>query len=223
MLITIPDLLDATELEAVGAALRRGRYVDGALSAGRDARGAKRNQEFDASDEAYSALNDIVMTRLVRHPLYLRSALPARIAAPIYARYTPGMSYGEHIDDPIMGAAGARYRSDISITVFLSSPGDYVGGELRIESAEGSIDIKLPAGHAVLYPSSRYHAVRPVETGERLVAITWVQSLVRSAEQRDILASLDRARQSLRERGEQEARRDIDLAYANLFRLWAEP
>ena len=83
MLVTIPDLLDSTELEAIGSALRRGTYVDGKLSAGKHARANKRNQELAADQDAYSALNDVVMTRLVKHPLYLQTAMPRRICAPI--------------------------------------------------------------------------------------------------------------------------------------------
>ena len=221
MIVTIPDLLDSTELGAVRAELRRGRFVDGRLSAGRDAAAGKRNEELEAAEDAYRALNDVVMTRLVRHPRYLQSALPARIAAPIYARYTAGMAYDAHIDDPIMGPPGARYRSDIAITIFLSAPDDYAGGELRIEAPQGPVTFKLPAGHALLYPANSYHAVAPVESGERLVAITWVQSHVRRADQREILVELDRARELLTD-ADGDARRKLDLCYANLFRLWAE-
>ena len=221
MIVTIPDLLDPTELDAVCSVLRQGRFVDGRLSAGRDAAAGKHNEELAADADRLAALNDVVMTRLVRHPRYLQTALPARIAAPIYARYTAGMAYDEHIDDPIMGPPGARYRSDIAITVFLSAPDDYTGGELQIESAQGTSAYKLSAGHALLYPASHYHAVAPVESGERLVAITWVQSHVRRADQREILANLDDARQLLAA-ADGDARRKLDLCYANLFRLWAE-
>lgn len=220
MLVTIPDLLNPTELEAVRSVLRQSRFVDGRLSAGRDASLRKSNQELEPGQEAYAALNDVVMTRLVQHPRYLQAAMPAKISAPIYARYTEGMKYGGHIDDPVMGPPNSRYRSDISITVFLSQPDEYVGGELRIESSAGVSEFKLPAGHALLYPSTSYHSVEPVEAGERLVAITWVQSFIRRGDQREILVQLDQARDLLS--SELEARRKLDLCYANLFRLWAE-
>ena len=120
-----------------------------------------------------------------------------------------------------MASSPMHYRSDIAITVFLSDPDDYAGGELRIEAPQGPVTYKLPAGHALLYPANSYHAVAPVESGERLVAITWVQSHVRRADQREILADLDRARELLSD-ADGEARRRLDLCYANLFRLWAE-
>jgi PKHD-type hydroxylase len=222
MLITIPDLLNSTQHEAVCSVLRQGEFVDGRLSAGKTARAAKNNLELAADQERYEALNNVVMTQLLRHPDYLQAAMPARLSAPIYARYTAGMEYGGHIDDPIMGPPQSRYRSDISITVFLNGPDEYDGGELCIESTQGTSEIKLPAGHAVLYPSTSYHSVRQVSSGERLVAVTWVQSYIRRADQREILLRLDRARQSLAGQDNAFAHRQIDLCYANLFRLWAE-
>ena len=222
MLVTIPDLLDTAQLEAVTSVLLQSRFVDGKLSAGNYASGGKNNTELETSGETFDALNNVVMTRLVQHPLYLQTALPAKICAPIYARYTAGMAYAGHIDDAIMGPPNARYRSDISITVFLNSPDEYEGGELRIESSQGDTRFKLPAGYALLYPSTSLHAVEEVTAGERLVAVTWVQSHIRRADQREILVQLDRARQALAQSGPEAAFRQVDLSYANLFRMWAE-
>lgn len=222
MLVTIPDLLSPTELDAIRPVLEQNRFVDGAGSAGRTARAGKRNLELNAPADTFAALNNVVMTRLVQHPTYLQCALPAKICAPIYARYTPGMKYDGHIDDPLMGPPDGRYRSDISITVFLNEPEAYAGGELQVDTETGRNAFKLPAGHALLYPSTFYHSVAEVTKGERLVAVTWVQSLVRRADQRDILLQLDRARQALATSAEQEAFRRVDIAYANLFRQWAE-
>lgn len=222
MLVEIPALLDDRQIEAVCSVLRRGEFVDGRLSAGDRAAASKNNQELAPTADSFEALNNVVMTQLVQHPVYLQAALPSKICAPIYARYTAGMEYGAHIDDPVMGPPGARYRSDIAITVFLNAPGEYQGGELSIETSAGSREIKLPAGHAVLYPAGSYHAVKPVSAGERLVALAWVQSLVRRADQREILVRLSRAREALEEK-DTEALQCIDLCYANLFRMWAEP
>jgi PKHD-type hydroxylase len=236
MVVTIPDLLTPAKLEAVCAVLRQGQFIEGRLSAGKDAKHKKNNLELgaisngagnnDAGDngagERYDALNDVVMSALVQHSDYLQSALPARIGAPIYARYLEGMEYGGHIDDPIMGVAGARYRSDISISIFLNDPGEYDGGELCIETTGGSQSYKLAAGSALLYPSTCYHAVKPVTAGERLVAVTWVQSHVRSADQREILWQLDQARALLGGDTDSASYHKVNLCYANLFRMWAE-
>ena len=222
MLVKIPDLINPTQLEAVCSVLRQGNFVDGRLSAGKHARANKNNQELAPTQDTFEALNNVVMTQLVQHPLYLQTAMPARICAPIYARYTSGMEYGGHIDDPVMGPMDSRYRSDISISIFLNPPDEYEGGELCIESSQGSSEIKLPAGHAILYPSTSYHSVKPVTAGERLVAVTWVQSYIRRADQREILVQLDQARESLALENDNPAFKRVELCYANLFRMWAE-
>jgi PKHD-type hydroxylase len=222
MVVTIPDLLTPIQLEALCSVLRQGEFVDGKLSAGNDARSSKNNLELDADSERYAALNNVVMTALVQHPDYLQTAMPAKISAPIYARYLTGMEYGGHIDDPIMGAPGARYRSDLSISVFLNPPEEYEGGELCIETPAGSQAYKLAAGSALLYPSTCYHSVTPLVSGERLVAVTWVQSHIRRADQRGILLQLDQARAELAGDSNVESYHKLNLCYANLFRMWAD-
>ena len=222
MLVKIPDLLNSTQLDAVCSVLRQGNFVDGKLSAGRHAQVNKKNQELAPEQETFDALNNVVMTQLVQHPVYLQTAMPAKICAPIYARYTSGMEYGGHIDDPVMGPVNSRYRSDISISIFLNPPEEYEGGELCIESSQGNSDFKLPAGHAILYPSTSFHSVKPVISGERLVAVTWVQSYIRRADQREILVQLDKARESLAREEDNPAFKRVELCYANLFRMWAE-
>jgi PKHD-type hydroxylase len=121
-----------------------------------------------------------------------------------------------------MGPPDARYRSDIAISIFLNGPQEYEGGELCIETAQGNIEIKLPAGHAILYPSTSYHSVNKVTSGERLVAVCWVQSYIRRADQREILLQLNRARESLANDVDSTAYQQLNLSYANLFRMWAE-
>ena len=221
MLIKLPAVLSQTPIAAVQYVLHQGKYVDGKLSAGANAQKNKANPELAASDDQFEALNNVVMSEFVKHPLYLNSTLPVKISLPIYARYTRGMSYGYHIDDPVMGGT-ARYRSDVSITIFLNDPDDYDGGELCIDSNYGSNEFKLPAGHALLYPSSSRHAVKTVTRGERLVAVAWVQSMIRNPDQRQILFQLYQAREALRSQSTGEAYRHIDDSYTNLVRLWAE-
>ena len=222
MLVQVPALLDRSQLEVVSQLLSGARFQDGGLSAGHAARGVKNNQELSLSDERLQALNRIVMGRLIAHPTYLNAALPHRVAAPFYARYVPGMFYGEHVDDPVMGS-GDRYRSDISITVFLSDRDAYEGGELVIETAFGERKVKLPAGDAILYPSSSLHRVTEVTRGERLVAVTWVQSLVRDPARRALLYELSLARDALLQKDPEagETQR-VHAAHANLVRMWAE-
>ncbi len=222
MLIRIAHLLSKQQLERVQALLSQARFVDGKLSAGLAAGRVKNNEEAASNQAQIEALNNIVMGHLIRHQVYKNAALPHRVAAPFYARYTPGMYYGDHVDDPIMGSE-ERYRSDISITVFLNEPWLYEGGELVIRSSFGEHKVKYEAGDAVMYPSSSLHRVNEVARGERLVAVTWVQSLVRDPMKREILYELSRAREKmLRSTPKAAETAHVDTAYVNLVRMWAE-
>jgi PKHD-type hydroxylase len=223
MLVTVQGVLDQADLRNVRALLAGASFVDGRLSAGTAARRVKHNEELAPGSGVVEALNRVVMGRLVQHPTYRLAALPHRVAVPFYARYVAGMAYGDHVDDPVMGPAGGRYRSDVSVTVFLSAPEDYDGGELVIHTAFGPRSVKLPAGDAVLYPSSSLHRVAEVTRGERLVAVTWLQSLVRDPLRRELLYDLGLARETLlRDNpGSDDAAR-VDRSYVNLVRMWAE-
>ena len=222
MLITIPSILPPERLQSVYSILKDAPFVNGSLSAGSAAKRVKNNEEVAMNATQINQLNNIVMGSLVANPQYKSAALPHRIAAPFYARYTEGMEYGDHVDDPVMGGAD-RYRSDVSITIFLSKPEDYDGGELVINTSFGEQKVKLNAGDAVMYPSSSLHHVNPVTRGERLVAVTWVQSMVRSAEQRELLYRLNTARENLLTNSpESQESKDVDICYANLVRMWSE-
>ena len=206
----------------ISALLDEARFVDGKLSAGMAAKTVKYNEEVAGNDERVARLNNIVMGALVSHPLYKQAAIPYRVAAPFYARYRPGMTYGDHVDDPIMGK-GEYYRSDVSTTVFLNGPEEYEGGELVVRTAFGEQKIRLAAGDALVYPSASLHHVAEVTAGERIVAVTWAQSMIRDAARRELLYGLNQARESLlRKDPEAEESKQVDIAYANLFRMWAE-
>lgn len=222
MLLQIPQLLDAEAIERLQRLLAGAPFVDGRLSAGMAAQRVKANEEVAANAAQIQQLNHILMQRLLGNDRYQRAALPLRVAAPFYARYAPGMHYGDHVDDPVMGNPD-RYRSDVSVTVFISDPADYDGGELMIETSFGERSVKLPAGDAVLYPASSRHRVAEVTRGERLVAVTWVQSMVRDAYRRELLFGLSEARETLlRESPDQPATKQVDQSYVNLLRMWAE-
>lgn len=223
MLVTIPDILDRQRIEFVQSVLKNARFVDGKLSAGMAAKRVKHNEELQADDNQLEQLNNIVMGNLVKHPTFQSAALPVKIASPFYARYRPGMTYGDHVDDPIMGPPQGRYRSDVSTTVFLNDVDEYDGGELVIRTSFGEQSVKLPAGHAIVYPSSSLHHVAEVTRGERLVAVTWSQSMVRDPSQRELLFGLNQARESLLQKHPDDTEtKQVDITYANLFRMWAE-
>ncbi|NNC67601.1 MAG: Fe2+-dependent dioxygenase [Gammaproteobacteria bacterium] len=221
MLVQIKNILGDTELQKIQDLLKTAKFRDGHLSAGMAAQQVKNNLEV-SDEDITSVLNNIVMNNVVRHPVYQQAALPHRIATPFYARYETGMEYGEHIDDPIMGQ-GDRYRSDLAMTIFLNSPDEYKGGELIIQTPFGEQTIKYNAGDAVLYPATTRHRVVKVTSGERLVAVTWVQSLIRDNEQRELLYKLSKTREKmLRKDPDSEDTKCIDSTYVNLVRMWSE-
>ncbi|HWR87425.1 MAG TPA: Fe2+-dependent dioxygenase [Acidiferrobacterales bacterium] len=223
MLLRIPSVLDRSELDVVRRMLAGASFVDGKLSAGQVAKRVKHNQEVDRRAHELEQLNNLVMGKLVQHPVYRSGALPLRVAAPYYARYTSGMQYGDHVDDPIMGADGTLYRSDVSITVFLGDPASYDGGELVVNTPFGEQQVKLPAGDAVMYPSSSLHRVAEVTRGERLVAVTWLQSLVRDPARRELLHELNSVRERmLANTPETEDAKLINKTYVNLVRMWGD-
>lgn len=223
MQLIIENVLDARQLQLARELLQRAPFQDGKLTAGDWAARVKHNEEVPTDAVLVQQINNLVMTPLVRHPRFQAAVLPQRIAAPIYARYRPGMEYGFHVDDPIMGAAQGKYRTDVSFTLFLSSPEEYQGGELEIAGEFGTLCHKLPAGHAIVYPSSSLHRVKPVREGTRLVAISWIQSLIRSPACRQVLYDMNLAREKLAALQARDEAARLDTAYANLFRMWAEP
>ena len=223
MLIEIPGLLNEALLGKMHEVLAGARFVDGRLSAGMAAAKVKQNEEMALDPDKLQLLYRILMSSLGHNSTFKSFVLPNKVADFIFARYQPGMHYGDHVDDPVMGGNGPRFRSDVSMTVFLTPPETYDGGELVIRTAFGDRRVKLNAGDAVVYPSSSLHHVAEVTRGQRLVALTWIQSLVRDAAQRELLYELDQAREHLlRSEPDSEHAKRVDRSYANLLRMWAE-
>jgi PKHD-type hydroxylase len=221
--LCLAGVLDADALHAVRVALAGASFGDGSHTAGWHAGKVKKNLQ---------ATHDIAAQRvqqgLMAHPLFRSAALPARLRTPLFSRYDAGMGYGRHMDDALMAVGGGRsaLRADLAVTVFLSDPASYDGGELVIESAGGTAAYKLEPGQAIVYPATALHRVAEVTRGERLAAVLWVQSLVRDAAQREILFDLDTARRGLWDKADQAATAEFDLVaktYANLLRAWSEP
>lgn len=235
MILCIADVLSADEVKALATQLAGATFEDGKLTAGWHAKLVKNNQQLskDSAGKATS-LQSFVVSALKRHPLFQMAARPKIVRPPILSRYEPGMAYGTHVDNAVMpvgvssdgqvdGQAQSHMRADISLTLFLSDPTAYIGGELVIESTQGEQSFKLPAGAMVLYPSSTLHRVEPVTQGTRLAAVTWVQSMVKDDAKRELLFDLDTARQLIFEKYGKTAEFDlIAKSQSNLLRSWVE-
>ncbi len=222
MLIEIPELLNSAQVEKIHELLAGASFVDGKLTAGMAAAKVKNNEELAMQPELLQRLYRVVMASVGHNATFRNAALPAKVADFIFARYQPGMHYGDHVDDPIMGQ-GPKFRTDVSMTVFLNDPASYDGGELVIRTPFGDQRVKLPAGHAVVYPSASVHRVADVTRGERLVALTWIQSFVRDAARRELLYELNQSREHLlRTDPQSDVTKNVDRSYANLLRMWAD-
>lgn len=219
MNLHLADVLDPATLAAVREALERATWQDGAATAGWHARGVKNNQQAESAEAA-----KLVIDAVSRHPLFRAAVMPAKLKPPIFSRYGTGMSYGVHVDDAFMSAGAELLRTDVAITVFLSDPADYDGGELVVDTASGTHAYKLPAGHAMAYPATTLHRVAEVSRGERHVALLWVQSHVREPAHREMLFDLDTVRRRLFEAAGGRKTAEFDLiakTYANLLRAWS--
>jgi PKHD-type hydroxylase len=223
MLIQIPSVIDQDKLQNIRELLSKTGFVDGRKTAGIMAQRVKHNEEMQANRQQTEYLDHLIMSALANHVTFRDAVLPHQVAQPVIARYTSGMSYGDHIDDPVMGGAGAHFRTDVAVTVFLNEPDQYDGGELVINTAFGEQKIKLNAGDAVTYPASSIHRVNEVTKGERLVAVTWIQSMVRDPGKRELLFELAQAKSSLmKENPDSPTTKQVDHAYVNLIRMWSD-
>lgn len=198
-MIVLPEILTADELALVRGFLADAPFEDGRLTASGTAAAAKQNLQVSRGSDAEgtAALDRLIVAALQRHPLFSAYAWPRRLTAPLYARYTPGMAYGAHVDASLMGQ-DPPVRTDVSLTIFLTDPADYDGGELIIDLGGGAAHaVKLPAGHGFAYPSTAVHLVRPVTRGSREVAVLWAESRCRDPRGREALFDLRAVLQSL--------------------------
>lgn len=223
MIVVIPDILTEPEQQELRTLASAVTFVDGKVTAGFRAKRVKNNEQVGKEADGKQKMQEIVVQALARSPLFRRGAIPHRIRPPLISRYRPGMSYGRHIDDALMGNAFQRERSDVSVTVFINDATEYDGGELRIHSPFGPQEVKLPARYAVIYPSSTLHEVAEVTKGERLVAVTWVQSYVRDERQRQILSDILQIRDRLHTTMPDAPETNLAFGvHANLLRMWSE-
>lgn len=222
MILSVDNVLTPEELDFVTSRLDTTDFVDGKTTAGWHARSVKHNSQLTSKASYAKELTDLVKNAFLRSSLFQIALQPKVIHSMLFSRYEAGMSYGSHVDNALMGNQ-EFWRSDISLTLFLSSPSTYGGGELVIESLEGEHTFKLEAGCAIVYLSSTLHRVEAVSEGVRLAAVAWVQSLVRDPHEREILFELDTARRSIFHKDGKTTEFDlISKSHANLLRKWAD-
>jgi PKHD-type hydroxylase len=205
--------------------LDQAEWVDGRVTAGHQSAQTKDNMQLAETHPAARALGETILAALENNPMFISAALPSRVFPPLFNRYQGGQSFGTHVDNAIrqVGGTAHRIRTDVSATLFLAQPDEYEGGELMVEDTYGVHNIKLPAGHMVLYPSTSLHHVRPVTGGARIAAFFWVQSMVRDDGQRTLLFDLDMAIQRLvADTPDHPSLVPLTGIYHNLLRRWAE-
>ena len=226
MLIAIPGLFDTQGVARLRDVIDAGEWVDGNVTSGPQAALAKANEQLAEDSAAAREAGAMVLEALGASPLFIAAALPLKIFPPLFNRYAGGQHFATHVDNAVRIQRGSefRVRADLSMTVFLEDPDSYDGGELLVEGQFGAQSVKLPAGDAILYPSSSLHKVAPVTRGRRVASFFWIQSMVRDDGARRLLFEMDSAVQRVSAELGQADRSVVELTgvYHNLLRRWAD-
>jgi PKHD-type hydroxylase len=225
MLLPIPDVLTGVQVLQARQILDAAEWVDGKVTAGHQSAKAKDNMQLPEGSPAARQVGEIILQALGQNALFIAAALPLHVFPPLFNRYQGGQSFGTHVDNAIrqIPGTGHRIRTDLSATLFLANPDEYDGGELVVEDTYGVHNVKLPAGHMVLYPSTSLHHVQPVTRGARIASFFWLQSMVRDDGERTILFDLDVAAQRVnREMPGSPIGVQLTGIYHNLLRKWAD-
>ncbi|MGE3541562.1 MAG: Fe2+-dependent dioxygenase [Candidatus Tectimicrobiota bacterium] len=195
MIVHVPQVLNAAQVQHCREVMENTPWVDGRVTAGYQSAEVKDNRQLPEDSKEAHELGEMIVGALERHPVFITAALPLRVFPPLFNRYDPGMSFGTHLDNAIRQVPGTPYRvrTDLSMTLFLSQPEEYDGGELVVNDVYGAQTVKLPAGDMILYPASSLHHVTTVTRGTRFAAFFWAQSMVQDEVQRSLLFDLDMA------------------------------
>ena len=222
MILTVDNIITAEELTQLTETLSKGKFIDGQTTAGWHAKLVKHNSQLDKTSPETKTLQNLVIKALERNLLFKLAIQPKHIHSLRFSRYQQDMNYGSHTDNALMGGK-QFFRSDVSFTLFLSSPESYEGGELVIEKPEAKLYYKLNPGSIIFYPSTFLHQVAEVKTGTRFVVVGWIQSLIRDTSKREILFDIDTVRRSIFAKEGKSTEFDLlAKTHANLLRQWAE-
>jgi PKHD-type hydroxylase len=223
--LVVQGLLTLGEIDMIDRLMQSARFEDGAITATEAAKAVKNNLQMPkAGSIEKQQIDGIVLQAIYQSPLIQTAIMPSRILPPIISKYEPGMHYGFHVDSPLMAdqQVGA-IRTDVGMTLFLSDPDTYEGGELSIYTSSGEEKYKLAKGDAIIYPTTQIHGVLPVTKGIRLAAVTWMQCAVREPHLRELLFQLKTA-QAMVEKNNPQAPENLTLlqVYSNLLRMWSQ-
>jgi PKHD-type hydroxylase len=229
MIFHLPRLLSQEQVASLRRSLNTSAFVDGMQTGGDHVRGIKHNKEAPFQSEQVQRLDETVQAALAASNDFHIVAQPLMITTFIFSSYTPGLYYGDHVDNAVMGrGSNVPLRADLSMTIFLSDPSEYDGGELVLDTDLTPVAYKLPPGDAVLYPSYSLHRVERVTRGERLAAVGWVQSQVRLPEHRQTLIDIAQVMNWLLKTlpegkaHEHPEFRRLQKIRSNLARMWTE-
>jgi len=223
MILTFPEVISRDEQKAILVEAAQADFVDGRETASPRLASIKNNQQIKRGSAPVQRVADVVLAALRRNPEFLNAVYPKQLHSMLVSRYREGMQYGAHVDQALMGD-NTVWRTDLSLTLFLTEPDAYDGGELALQYGSGETLTKLPARSMVCYPTGQLHRVAPVTRGERLAMIFWVQSMVRDAAQRALLLELSQAIANLEPTlGDSAEFNRLTGCYHNLVRMWAQP
>jgi len=225
MLLAIPDVLTADQVLRARQIFNEAEWVDGRVTAGHQSGRVKENAQLAEGSAAALELGAMIVSALEQNGMFISAALPFRVFPPLFNRYQGGQQFGTHVDNAIRQVTGTphRIRTDLSATLFFTGADEYDGGELVVEDTYGTHQVKLPAGHMILYPSTSLHHVRPVTRGARIASFFWIQSMIRDDGERTLLFDLDIAIQRLTaERSDHPTAVQLTGVYHNLLRRWAD-
>ena len=223
MMVHIPAVLTPEQVARCREVMEKAAWVDGNVTSGHQAAKAKNNLQLPESAPEARELSNMVMEALGRSPLFISAVLPKQVFPPLFNRYDAGMTFGNHVDNSVRSGNGVRIRTDVSSTLFISSPEDYDGGELIVEDTYGAHSVKLPAGDMIVYPATSLHRVTPITRGSRICSFFWTQSMIRDEAQRGLLFDLDMS--IIRLAGDHPQHKSVvslTAVYHNLLRQWAE-
>jgi PKHD-type hydroxylase len=225
MMIHVPQVLNPDQVARCRDVMERADWVDGKITAGEQSARVKFNLQLPETSPEARELGEMVMQALARNDLFFAAVLPKQVFPPLFNRYDAGMTFGSHVDNAVRTYLNTplQIRTDVSTTLFISSPDDYDGGELVVEDTYGTHKVKLPAGDMIVYPGTSLHHVTPITRGSRIASFFWTQSLIRDDAKRSLLFDLDMSiRQLAADVPDNKNMVSLTNVYHNLLRQWVE-